>query len=802
MSFSIPISRRDLLKSSVFGVGLGWFTCFQTRLWNGQAMAIEIELKDGRRLAGSMAPLSSVAAKVDSASEKVETIRVIDDRLRRTYLPKTQIVNAGEEAVTESLEVFQLKQRVVTGDSGLALIGTVLKAEPFDQFGRRTVTLANADKPLEVIQAITRIDPHWTRVQGVNIGWDMRVATTNFPTDQLMSILLQTVVNDNADHYKRVARFFIQCDRYEAAVQVLEKLISAQKDEKSRNQMREELTPIMTSIRQLAGDYLFSELKFRKAAGQHQLVAEVLAKFPADGASPRTLTEVREMVRLSEQQQQAIQEIPELLQKCIDEIPEERVREQYAELYEEVKRELRPELIERLAAFRTLGQSSDVPAEEKLALAMTGWLIGAKMASRSRTMAISLLRIRKEILRYLREENDLARSLLVPEWLSEEGASVSNVTAILTHMKPPFADVLSDPVEQGEYHLEVKTSLGTVRYRVQLPSEYNALRRYPTILVLHGERSDAGKELDWWAGTRRATGGERMGQASRRGYIVIAPEWMNKDQTAYGYSAREHSAILSSLRDACRHFAVDTDHVFLAGHSLGGDAAWDIGVAHPDLWAGVIPITARSEMYADFIYQNAIYVPLYFVCGEMDPQRTIPDNSKNWDRMLNRRLCNITIVEYIGRGHEDFSDEIHRLYEWMELQKRNFFPEEFNVKMMRPWDNFFWWVELRGVPSSLLVEPVEWKMKKVVRPAEIKAKVSSKKDSLYVQSPADEVILRCSPELLNLDDRVEIRLNGRDVPIQRLTPSIEVLLEDARTRCDLQHPFSVQLSSLYKAPKK
>ncbi|MDO4559163.1 MAG: peptidase, partial [Planctomycetia bacterium] len=559
------------------------------------------------------------------------------------------------------------------------------------------------------------------------------------------------------------------------------------------------MAPIIRSIRQFTGDYLYRELQFRQKAGQHRLVAQVLERFPADGASDRTLVAVREMLRLSQQQRRAVAEIPEQLKECIDKVPEEGVRSRYMELYEEVKRDLSVDLLDRFAAFRTLGKDTSMPAEERLALAASGWLVGKDNASRQRTLAISLLRIREHVLRYLREENDLLRSTLVSDWQSEEGATIPLVTAILTHMKPPLSDDLPEPVAVGEYHVNVKTggTAGrpevTLRYRIQLPSEYNPYRRYPTIIALHGERSDAGKELDWWAGTRRDGDPmtERQGQASRRGYIVLTPEWMTADQRSYGFSAREHATVLTSLRDACRKFAIDTDRVFLTGHSVGADAAWDIGPAHPDLWAGVIPITGTTRMYGDFIYPNTIYVPMYIVCGEMDPGRTIVDNAKVLDRMMARRLCNVTVAEFIGRGHDDFSDEIHHLFEWMDAHRRNFFPEEFEVRMMRPWDNFYWWVELLGTPSKLLVEPTEWNMRRPTRPVEIRAKISSKKDSLYVQSPADEVIVWISPELLNIEENVSIRLNGRVIPLRRLTPSIEVMLEDARRRCDLQHPFPI-----------
>ena len=52
-----------------------------------------------------------------------------------------------------------------------------------------------------------------------------------------------------------------------------------------------------------------------------------------------------------------------------------------------------------------------------------------------------------------------------------------------------------------------------------------------------------------------------------------------KHQKSYEFSAREHGAVLYALRDAYRRFSLDTDRVFLTGHSIGGNAAWDIGLA-------------------------------------------------------------------------------------------------------------------------------------------------------------------------------------------------------------------------------
>ncbi len=237
----------------------------------------------------------------------------------------------------------------------------------------------------------------------------------------------------------------------------------------------------------------------------------------------------------------------------------------------------------------------------------------------------------------------------------------------------------------GFYRFQVRglASSPPVDYWVQLPPEYDPYRRYPAIVTLHGAGSTPSMQIDFWAGPW-TPGGWRKGQASRRGYIVIAPAWAAPYQKRYEFSAREHAAVLACLRDACRRFAIDTDRVFLSGHSMGGDAAWDIGLAHPDLWAGVIPFVSTSDKYIPLYWQNAEYLPLYFVMGELDGDRMVT-NARDFDRYLKRGF-NVTVVEYLGRGHEFFFDELHRIFDWMERTRRQALPRSFAVSCMRPWD--------------------------------------------------------------------------------------------------------------------
>ena len=144
------------------------------------------------------------------------------------------------------------------------------------------------------------------------------------------------------------------------------------------------------------------------------------------------------------------------------------------------------------------------------------------------------------------------------------------------------------------------------------------------------------------------------------------------------------------------------------------------------------------------------------------------------------------VVEFIGRGHEHFYDEIHRLFEWMGVHKRDFFPREFTCASMRPWDSFFWWAELDHLPSQTMTVPLAWPPKKP-RPATIEGELKDG-NQISLRSGAGLSIVWLTPEMVDFDQRLTINVDGRSERAA-VSPSTDVILEDARTRGDRQHPF-------------
>jgi predicted esterase len=353
-------------------------------------------------------------------------------------------------------------------------------------------------------------------------------------------------------------------------------------------------------------------------------------------------------------------------------------------------------------------------------------------------------------------------------------------------MHPPVDTQWPEEGVPGFLELSVPGITGEpdFNYFVQLPPEYDPQRKYPCIVTLNGSGTTPEKQIDWWAGSFNEEKRARYGQASRHGYIVLAPVWSSEKQTHYKFSAREHAAVLYTLRDLCRRFSVDTDRIFLTGHSMGGDAAWDIGLAHPDLWAGVIPIVATADKYITRYWQNAHYVPFYFVGGERDGNRT-ELNKSDYNRYLRYANFDVIVTQFQGRGHEDFHDEIQNLFTWMNRQTRDFFPKEFECTSMRPWDNFFWWAEMDDFPERTMVLPLEWSAKSAEAITEGKIQEGN---SIYLNPGGRKATVWLAPEMVNFDERVRINIQGKSRTTQ-IEPSARILLDDVRTRGDRQHPF-------------
>jgi pimeloyl-ACP methyl ester carboxylesterase len=757
------------------------------------AGAATLILRDGRVLRGKVAPIQGVAEQSGNAPPG-GSILLIDDGLRRYFICKRDVLEVQEADDRQRQERYVIPQTVPQSGNRIAAAGPIERIEPFDDYGRRILTMQmGSGKRVDLIQGITEITPVWTKVESLrSYILEQYIATSSIPRDTLSKIFKRYTDATQLDQRLKVVRLYLQSERYQDARDELAEVLRDFPDQ------QDQLAAPLVEIQQLSARRLLDEAKVRADAGQHMLAYSMLDNFPTENVAGEILQEVRERLEQYEAVQRDGEEVLARLEQHRDAVADERVRARLEAPLAEIAAELNVNTLPRMATYRRLWDDEDSTPEVKLSLAISGWLQGSDNAEPNLSVSLSVYELRDLVRRYLNEPGKLNREQLLDDIRSQEGADLGRLSRVLAHMRPAldtepqetpgFFELRVPGLEEGE----------EFTYFVQLPPEYDPLRRYPTIVTLHAGRTTPQHQIAWWAGDADESGTPR-GHAARNGYIVVAPAWAAEHQRDFRFEAREHAAVLHSLRDACRRFAIDTDRVFLTGHSMGGVAAWDIALAHPDLWAGVIPIVAHSNKFFPRYWKNARRLPWYFVCGELDGTSEgtqMLTNAVDFDRYLKTPgFRGTTIAEFKGRGHEHFSDEILNLFDWMGRQRREFFPADFEAVTLRAWDDFFWWVELSGLPDTPDIDPDNGALPRGVKDLTVTAK-STANNGLNITAGKADVTVWLSPELLNFDEESEIKLNGKKLGSGRfIEPDVAVLLEDVRTRGDRQHPFWAKVES-------
>ena len=116
---------------------------------------------------------------------------------------------------------------------------------------------------------------------------------------------------------------------------------------------------------------------------------------------------------------------------------------------------------------------------------------------------------------------------------------------------------------------------------------------------------------------------------------------------------------------------------------------------------------------------------------------------------------------------------------------------------MRPWDNFFWWLEVEGLPAKSMVAPGNWPPPRTRPAAQIEGKRLETNKVIGERAGRARATVWLSPELVDFNQQLVVEVNSRAIsPRDRIVrPDLNVLLEDVRTRADRQHPFWAKLST-------
>jgi hypothetical protein len=747
----------------------------------------EITLKNGLVLSGTPRRIQALIYEHQHPREG-ETLNLpflmIENGYQRIFIPRGQSARIDDRDDLSKYETFKLMQHR-TG--GRQITGRVLSTGPFNEFGQRTHSVQTPQRKEDIVVGATKIGPKYVAVTGLRYQWNYGVTTPSIPPDQLDKMIRKVSDLKNPDHRFGIARFYLQAGLYEESGKELDSIA------KDFPELAGRVADARKELQDLEHKLILQELRRRKAAGQHELAHSYALGVPLDKASGSVVHDVKDLLSAYDSGRERIAKARVYLSELQAQLKDPALVSAVMPLRPMLEEQLTLESIDRLDAFFNLVEDKTLQPAEKLALAYSGTVVGSAAAVTDLRLAIRLWEADHAVMEYLRTDSPQDHRDQITQLKATDGLTPELVLKLLQNL-PPI-------VETPDIRPAVATSLQVSgrgvepnpTYGVLLPPEYDWHHKYPMIVSLHPAEHNGKAELDFWGGSAA-----KPGRAMASGYIVITPEYVEPETHEYGYSMTSHDVVVRSIIDARKRFNVDSDRIFLTGHGMGGDAAFDIGMSHPDLFAGVIPINGICNHFCTWYWQNAGHTAWYVVTGEFDARNTFNVDAKILSRMMGGTTgysngMDVVLVEFVQRGYESYFEETPRIFDWMEGQRRQKVPHDFVMHVLRPSENHLYWLSAAGLPksvteSNVLAGPSHGS----ISPMHLEGKISPG-GTIRVKSTAKSHTVWLSPELISFEKPIKVMVRDMQKHIKQPKSSIEDILDDFSSRADRQLIYTARI---------
>lgn len=657
--------------------------------------------------------------------------------------------------------------------------------------------------PLNVDQRLIQLTPTYARVDARRYNWSSFYSINELERATVRSLLF-TYPEQKSKNLKedptwrfQVYQFFIQAGWYDTAE---EELAGIEKDHPDQKEAVEKARESLLKLRSLQ---LFDEIEMARQAGRHLWAEQHLAKIPRAGMDDKLLGSVRTLRSTYDAIHEKLTQARRLLKELPAKIPADR-RANLSAAASVIAEELDHENIARLEAFLVQAQQDERESKpnadpshkdpsQLLALAVTGWLLGKDAAEAKVETAERLWNARAFILEYQKTGDVTLRERKLKDFQNSrtDALAADEAAQVIRYLPPPQPEK-----ELGAEPVRRKTDApGGARkgteYIVQLPPEYHHSRAYPLLIVLHAGGGDNPADM-----VKRVSG-----LAARHGYIVAAPQWEVWGNT-YEHTTEENECVTDVILDVRRRYQVDSDRVFLFGAGEGGNLAFDVGLSHPDHFAGVITMAASPAKHAARYWANAQYLPFYVVDGTFSGE-IAKQNQELFKKWVPLGFPGI-YVQYKGRGTEWFPGEFPTIFEWMDRKKDLYkrataVPElgrqggSLNREFLslRNSDTRFYWLASEGLLDKQAIDGRSWR--NGVLGGNLYARIHE--GTIHINSANHKrITVWLARDMIDFTKPLTVRINGQvRLNNQRVQPSLRTLLEDLYQRADRQRVYWAKL---------
>ena len=225
----------------------------------------------------------------------------------------------------------------------------------------------------------------------------------------------------------------------------------------------------------------------------------------------------------------------------------------------------------------------------------------------------------------------------------------------------------------------------TLLYRVLYPLGFQAKKKYPLLLFLHGsgERGNDNAAQLKWGGSLFADSVNRMAYPA----IVVFPQcpqqssWAAMTHTkptdslgGFGFPDSLHATVPMTLlvklmQSFVENGAADSRRIYVGGLSMGGFGCFEILWRMPHFFAAAMPICGGGNPAKVVLYAKNF--PIWVFHGDRDPAVPV-SNSRLMVGALRTAGARVKYSEYPGVGHDSWKNAFAEpdLLSWLFSQKR------------------------------------------------------------------------------------------------------------------------------------
>lgn len=360
---------------------------------------------------------------------------------------------------------------------------------------------------------------------------------------------------------------------------------------------------------------------------------------------------------------------------------------------------------------------------------------------------------------------------------------------------------------------------GKIPLKVYIPENYKKEVSSPAVLVLHGALV-----LSSFKDAYKDTASDEdlfYNFFAEKNFIIIRPyadgagfntsgkinfDWVvNKfnGRTSRNKANPTYQTLVAIINQLKQVVNIDDNKIFAFGHSDGADGAFALEYYQPSAFAGFVVYNSMLQTIHDYdIYiSNTLNRPLYLVHSDLDDLRPI-QQARLIMKIFDSLKSPVLYKEYIGYQHYDkhLPIDLPYSYEWMKGISRNPFQKNISWETSSSNASTCDWLRITQFDTTLA--SANWQ-------TELNTKLYNKRDKIYMDelyynlnksgiarasynnntfelstSRIKEVELLISPVMVNLQNPVIVRVNGKEVFHKKVTADKHFLLHQFATSFD------------------